>query len=198
MGIGRKLKNWWREMKRAIKDWIDEQNRLADEAERAMDEPAPAPAVADAASEVTDNPPAVADTTPAVADAVDFPLLRWCWGGFNGGKAVPAGGARITSLDVRSDGLSYRWASGGCELLGAASSTDASCIAALFVSIDGTWRGGKFDWISTSRRTRDFKNILEGYQGWDKAAIGKADAYAFLIVSADGRKRTNVLMHGRA
>ena len=38
----------------------------------------------------------------------------------------------------------------------------------------------------------EVKNISEGYNGWPKDSIGKADAYAFVIVSKDGRKRTNV------
>ena len=36
------------------------------------------------------------------------------------------------------------------------------------------------------------KNVEDGYNGWDAGAFRSAKAYAFVIVSKDGRKRTNV------
>ena len=86
---------------------------------------------------------------------------------------------------------------GGCENLGAGSKEDPACLACLFCLIGGKWIGGKFDWISTSRTSRDFKNVSDGYNGWDKGAIGKAAKYAFVIVSRDGKKRTNVIACGK-
>lgn len=127
-------------------------------------------------------------------DAADYSLLDWCWGGFKGGGASLDGKARIMGLRVSANGLSYSWMSGGCENLGASSKEDAACIAALFCLIGGKWRGGKFEWISTSRTTRDFTNIAEGYGGWDKGAVGKADKFAFVICSRDGKRRTNVIL----
>ncbi len=128
-----------------------------------------------------------------VADAVDFSLLQWQFGGFGGGSAQLASNPRISSLSVSHSGMSYAWVSGGCEDLGAASHTDAACLACLFCLIDGQWVGGKFDWISTSRRTRDFKNIDDGYNGWPTDAISRGEAFAFVIVSKNGRERTNVI-----
>ncbi len=137
------------------------------------------------------------------ADEVNFSALEWCWGGFNGKKATLVDGAQIGSLKV-SGNVSYKWVKGGCEKLGATSSTDADhTICALFCKIDGAWKGGKFDWISTSRTSRDLKNIVGGgdnsggYGGWDKQAISKASEYAFVIVSKDEKKRTNVIKAGR-
>ncbi len=148
-----------------------------------------------------ESPAPVVDTpsaSPASSDAVDFAALDWCWGGFKGGSAKPVDGVEITALKVTADGLSYKWARGGCEKLGASSSTDYSqTLACFFVRIDGKWQGGKFDWISTSRLSRDFKNVREGYGGWDKNAVLKASEYAFVIVSADGKKRTNIIKAGR-
>lgn len=140
--------------------------------------------------------PTIAESS-IVADAVDFAALNWCWGGFSGKNAKPVDGVEISALKVTAGGLSYKWESGGCEKLGASSSTDASCIACLFVRIGGKWQGGKFDWVSTSRTTRDFKNVRDGYNGWRADAIEAADAYAFVIVSKDGRKRTNVAASGK-
>lgn len=131
-------------------------------------------------------------------DAVDFGQLDFCWGGFKGGSAKLDAKARILNLSVSSSGMSYKWLSGGCENLGATSKDDYKhTVACLFCLVGGKWRGGKFDWISTSRTTRDFKNITEGYVGWDREAVGKADKFAFVIIGADGKRRTNVISCGR-
>ena len=134
---------------------------------------------------------------PTSADAVDFSLLEWRWGGVNGSKASPVAGCEIGSLKVTSSKLTYKWVSGGCVQLGALRKSVANCLACLFCLIDGRWVGGKFDWISTSRTSRDLNNIIGGYNGWDKNAIGKADAYAFVIISDGGRLRSNVTMEGK-
>lgn len=140
-----------------------------------------------------DPPDAAADAAPA-ADGVAFSLLRWAWGGFDGSKAALSDKARIKALKVTASGLSCAWESGGCEDLGASSKTDASCLACLFCFDGSSWRGGKFDWISTSRISRDLENIESGYNGWDAAAFRSAKAHAFCIVSKDGRRRTNVIV----
>lgn len=120
--------------------------------------------------------------------------LQWAFGGFRGQNAIKCEEAIIADLKVKSNGMSYRWVTGGCEALGADNATDASqTVACLFCLINGEWLGGKFDWISTSRTTRDFKNIATGYHGWDSAAIDKAEAYRFVIVSKNGKERTNVI-----
>ena len=133
------------------------------------------------------------------ADETDFAQLDWAYGGFSGKNASPVSGCEIGSLKVSSSGMSYKWVKGGCEQLGASSRTAADCICALFVKgKDGQWRGGKFDWISTSRTTRSFENIAEaGYNGWPKSSIETATAYAFCIVSGDGRKRSNVIVSAK-
>lgn len=130
-------------------------------------------------------------------DAVDFALLAWDYGGFRGSSAKIDANARIYNLQINASSMAYRWMSGGCENLGASNREDASCLACLFCLIDGKWVGGKFDWISTSRTTRDFKNINDGYNGWRRDAIGKASRYAFVIVSKDGKRRTNVIACGK-
>ena len=57
----------------------------------------------------------------------------------------------------------------------------------------GSWTGGKFDWISTSRLKRGFENVRDRYNGWEPAALDKASEFAFVIVAANGKKRTNVI-----
>ncbi len=145
------------------------------------------------------TPATPAPTTPASssADEVDFSLLQWTYGNFKGGDAKLGSQPRISGLKVNNSGMSYSWKSGGCENLGCSSSTDASCIAALFCYYGGKWIGGKFDWVSTSRRTRDFKNVHDGYNGWSPTVFKNATAYAFVIVSKDGKSRSNVIRCGR-
>ncbi len=134
----------------------------------------------------------------ATVDAVPYSSLNWSMGGFNGSKAVLHEGVEIGSLNVGRDGMSYRWVRGGCEQLGAADKGDASkTLACLFyLDASGKWQGGKFDWISTSRTTRDFKNIHSGYNGWNAAAFDAATEFAFVIVGTNGR-RTNVIRGAR-
>jgi hypothetical protein len=135
---------------------------------------------------------------PSVSpSSFDYSALDWCWGGFKGGSAKQVDGVEISNLKVNYDGMSYSWKSGGCEKLGASSKTDASCLACLFCKVDGKWVGGKFDWISTSRTSRDFKNIHDGYNGWNPKALTSAKEYAFVIVSKDGKRRSNVVTCGR-
>lgn len=180
--------------------WIARQNAAADAAREAETSggsaaETSAPVQTSAQAETS----ATAETSlGAAADDVSPSLLDWCWGGFKGAAAMPADGVAISSLRVTSSGLSYKWASGGCERLGAVSRDDYHhTVASLFCRIGGRWRGGKFDWASTSRTTRDFKNIRDGYVGWRADAIEAADAYAFVIVSADGKRRTNIVMEAR-
>lgn len=128
------------------------------------------------------------------ADEVDFAALEWRWGGFRGGKATLAD-CRIAGLRVTPNGLSYKWTVGGCEDLDrSCSHSKPCCTCALFCRIDGKWIGGKFDHISTDRRTRDFENIDGRYGGWEPEAISKATAFAFVILDDGARRRTNVIV----
>lgn len=133
----------------------------------------------------------IKEETPTVVDS--FNELQFVVGGFNGSSASWDGSAEITNLKV-GNGLTYQWVKGGCENLGASNRTDASkTIACLFCKVNNVWVGGKFDWISTSRTSRDFHNIQSGYKGWSKDMLDKATAYRFVIVSKDGKRRTNVI-----
>lgn len=132
-------------------------------------------------------------------DEVAYKELDFCWGGFKGGSAKHVKESCIKNLKVRGDTLTYSWKSGGCENLGASSKTDAGAtLACLFCCIDGKWKGGKFDWISTSRTSRNLENVFGGYNGWDKNATMKAAEFAFVIVSKDGGRRTNVVRTGKS
>ena len=164
------------------------------------------PAEAPAASAQQETPaetsqPAPAETPqtqPATdADAVPFDALDFRWGGFNG-KSAQLAGCRVSGLRVTPNGLSYKWTVGGCEDLDrSCTHSNHSCTCALFCRVGGKWIGGKFDHISTDRRTRDFANIRESYGGWIPAALSRADAYAFVILDDGAKRRTNVITFGR-
>ncbi len=134
-----------------------------------------------------------AATASLPGDEVDFSQLKWVYGGFNGASAKISPNARVKSLKASNSGVTYSWASGGCQNLGASSATDANCLACLFCYSDGKWTGGKFDWICTNNKSPSFKNIQDKYKGWSSAALSKATEYAFVIVGKDGRTRTNVI-----
>ena len=132
-------------------------------------------------------------TTPALpGDAVSFSQLQWVYGGFDGSSAKASAKARITDLKASNSGLTYSWAAGGCQDLGASSATDASCVACIFCLSGGKWTGGKVDWICTNNKSPSFKNIIDKYKGWSSSVLSKAEEYALVIVSKDGRSRTNV------
>lgn len=130
------------------------------------------------------------------AAAPASPRLVFRYGSFDGGKAAESPSARIRGLKVSASGMSYAWEKGGCEDLGASSKTDYSqTLACAFhwSDAENAWIGGKFDWISSSRTTRDWKNIRERYNGWDPDAFFGSSRVAFCIVSKDGRRRTNLI-----
>ena len=77
------------------------------------------------------------------------------------------------------------------------SKTQAGALAILVVRRNGktTFDGGKFDWISESRKTRDFKNIRGNYGGWPGDSIEAGVEFAFCIASVDGRHRSNWIFY---
>ena len=99
---------------------------------------------------------------------------------------------RATIKKINKNGLSFSWISGSCESLGPTKGkSDAACHARLWVKIGGSWSGGKFDWISTSRTSRDFKNIYSGYNGWSSSMLSKASEFGFDIYHPGTKKKTN-------
>ena len=135
----------------------------------------------------------IPETPPATGgDAMDYALLRWQYGGVNAGGAK-LDSPRLSSLSCNGRAVSYRWEVGmsGWGL----GNGDAGAICAIFFERDGQWIGGKFDWVSVSRTNRELKHV-ESYSNWPSSGIklpwrGKV---AFVVVSADGRKRSNVVI----
>jgi hypothetical protein len=139
----------------------------------------------------TPAPETPADPAPSV-DQVDFALLKWQYGGVNAGGAK-LDSPRISGLSCDGRAVSYRWDVGmsGWGL----SNGEAGAVCAAFFLRDGQWIGGKFDWVSVSRTNRELKHC-EYYSNWGSSGIklpwrGKV---AFVVVSADGKRRSNVLV----
>lgn len=130
------------------------------------------------------------------------PALSWCYGGFDGSRAEVSADAVLKGATLKGDTLSLEWAKGGCEQLGAADSGDTDhTVACLFLE-DGA--GGKFEWISTSRKTRSVKNVKEGYNGWPSTALDGGGKLWFCIAgvrddqATSNGKRTNLVEVKRA
>lgn len=121
------------------------------------------------------------------------PVLVYCYGGVNGENAIEDPNTQITALTINGGGLSYQWSNGDLSNWGL-SHKDAGALACVFyLGDDGRWYGGKFEWISSSRTTRSFTNINSGYRGWEPSKFHNATKRGFLILSKDGKKRTNFI-----
>lgn len=153
--------------------------------------------VAPTPAEENSSPTPITPSTEAetaTADEADFSKFDFCWGGFKGGSAKLDDKAIIKNLNVNVGGnkMTYSWAR-----LWGMDFTEAGALACLFIPDGNKWVGGKFDWISESRTSRDLKNIKEGYNGWNWNKFSSATKFAFVIVSGDGKKRTNVITYSR-
>lgn len=144
-------------------------------------------------SQPSESSAASSGGAPSVPDAVPYGALSWKYGGISGGGARQSS-ASIRGLSMSKNGLSFSWGGGKLSSWGLADG-DIGAYACLFVQdASGKWVGGKFDWISGSRSSRDFNNIYSGYGGWNLSNVPNPCSAAFVVISADKKKRTNVLM----
>lgn len=128
---------------------------------------------------------------PVAGDVLGAPApLSWCYGGFNGSKAAVSEDAMLAGATLKGDTLSFSWAKGDCRDLGATSKEDAGhTVACLFLE---NGKGGKFEWISTSRKTRSVANIKEkGYNKWPKSALDKGGRLWFCIAGVKDDQKTS-------
>ena len=126
------------------------------------------------------------------ADQIPFGSLKWTYGGKPNGAGARNGGVVISNARFSKNGVSFSY---DRDLSAWGYSSGAlGGVACLFVRKEnGGWVGGKFDWISSSRRSRNFTNVLSGYGGWSLAGVPNPCAAAFVLVSSDGRRRSNVI-----
>lgn len=128
----------------------------------------------------------------AALDQIGYGSLSWRYGGVKGG-GYKSSGVAISGLRASSGGLSFKydtnlsaWGYGNGECGG---------YACMFVqTTSGTWVGGKFDWISSSRSSRDFKNVYSGYSGWNLDNVPNPCQIAFVILDVNSKRRSNVIV----
>lgn len=132
-------------------------------------------------------------------DQVSFSSLKWTFGGFTKGSSARHSGVYISSLSFAPSKLAFKYVK-DLSAWGF-SYTDPGALACMFVQkSDGTWVGGKFDWISSSRTSRSFPGHITPdpkggtYNGWSLNGVPNPCKAAFVIVSSDGSKRSNVLV----
>ena len=170
--------------------WESYTNELAQASGGTVETP---PQDADADGGTVETPP------QDPGDAVPYGALQWRYGGFNGAKAAHDPGADPLLSDMRSSAraLSFRYRR-DLRAWGLPHD-DAGAIAAIFIQDSaGRWIGGKFDWISSSRTSREYKHIIvePQYSNWaslDWSAVPYPAKVAFVIISKDGRRRSNVI-----
>ena len=132
-------------------------------------------------------------------DQIDYSSITW-FGAPRPRSATIADGVQIGNLSVSGNKLSYSWIKGGCENFGAPSPSEAGFTQCfLAIKVNGAWKGGKFDWISTSRTSRGLEHCGEGYNGWPIGEFNAATEFAFVIIGvnyekdAPTGKRTNII-----
>jgi hypothetical protein len=147
--------------------------------------PAPAP-------DTPEGPGPDAPVIDTSIDAVDYGKLIWQYGGFAAAGAR-LDSPRISSLRTNGRELTYKWEV-GLSGWGLGHSDAGAICAVFFEQPDGRWIGGKFDWVSTSRSSRELKHV-ESYKDWPSSGIKlpHSGRVAFVVTSANGKLRSNVL-----
>ena len=137
------------------------------------------------------DPAAAEETadTDAASASDDFDLSRVSWIGPNYSGAVRDERAVLHSIDIdlsrnllflKWDPLPRDWPL----------QVNAPGMLNLFEQLgDGSWRGGKFEWLDPGQTVKTLKNIDNGYNGWRRPARGSR--VALIIFSADGQRRSN-------
>lgn len=143
----------------------------------------------------------VSDGSGKSGDEVDFKKLKWVFGGEDGSKAVECPGVQIRNLNVSvGRKFTYSWARAYFRRTlkeWGLSDTDASAFAVFGYRHGDSYKCGKMDWISTSRTSRSWDNIRDGYKGWNNKECSAASEFVFLILSKDRTKRSNVIKYSK-
>lgn len=126
-------------------------------------------------------------------DSFDASKLVWCFGGENGSNAkedTSSGGYKLLSVSVNYRGVTFD----GNGAMWGYHHNNAYARNCIFFEEGGKWYGGFWEWGSVDRTYRAFDNIYSGYKGWDKNRFNRATKVAFLIMTKDGSKRSNVVV----
>lgn len=134
----------------------------------------------------------VTPPTPTTGDEIDFSLLQWKYGGFSGGNAK-LDGPTLANLSCNGRAVSYKWVT-DMKMWGFGNA-DAKAIFAWFFLIEGQWIGGKGDWVSVTRSSRELKHT-ESYSNWPQSGIKLPfkGRIACVVSHSDGKRRSNVVV----
>ena len=125
------------------------------------------------------------------SDEVSFGSLNWTYGGVNGSGATHSG-VTISGLSASGMSMSFNYVT-DLSAWGASHDDASKALACFFVKNNaGQWVGGKFDWISSSRTSRELDH-LTNYEGWTLRDIPNSTDAAFVIITPDGSKRSNII-----
>lgn len=126
-------------------------------------------------------------------DDIPYDLLQWKYGGFKPPTNAVRSTVVVSDLRVNRGGFRFKWV----RDIGAwgVPYEVPDALACFFVKNNaGEWVGGKFEWISSSRSTREFTNIRDGYHGWNLKDVPNPCEVAFLVFRKDGKRRSNIVV----
>lgn len=121
------------------------------------------------------------------------PIKISSFGHPNCANAVEDPHVQIKDFVFRKSGMSYKWASSTKLEVWGLQYTQAGALAVAGWYDGKEWKCAKFDWISSSRTTRDWVNVNSHYNGFDPNAFFGSAKHCFFIMSSDGRKRSNII-----
>jgi hypothetical protein len=134
--------------------------------------------------------------SPAFPDAVPFSELRWDFGGFSADAGATAEFS-ITSVSFNGSTLNYSVADAPANWGSEGGAPRATVFAIFFKRANGTWTGGKVDWIGFFGKPRPLADHLAHYENWDESVpIAKGTEYAVVLVRGDSKSRRSSVARG--
>lgn len=109
----------------------------------------------------------------------------------SGAKEDPA--ARISGFSMSKSGCSWRNDTDIGDAWGVGKDEIGLIAVVGWQDSNGKFFCAKFDWARPSNRTRDFKNVNDGYNGFPQATFFAAKKHCFFLMKKDGKKRTNII-----
>ena len=147
---------------------------------------------ASAEAPADENAPGDPVAPGSAGDMVPYGALNWTYGGFKCSGASQSG-VTISGLSMNANALSFKYTT-DLSAWGVSYGDHTHALANLFVKNNaGKWVGGKIDWISSSRTSRDYHNVYGKYIGWTLHDVPNPCEAAFVIVHTGGKKRSNVI-----
>ena len=161
---------------------------------KAKPEPEPEPTPEQPESPTEQFPPGTGE------DEVDYAAMQWLYGdGFNGSKAVKTG-TQLSNLWFSNNHARWTWDI-NMSAWGFPQSSHMEYCAMFVRRKDGAWVGGKFDWVSSAHTAHVLHHIYPpgqdiNYRNWktfDWSSVPNPAEAAFVVVTADGKRRSNII-----